>query len=71
MAKKKWIRKAIRRPGALRAAAKRAGALKNGISKSWLRAKAKAKGRIGKQARLAITLGKLPRRGRARARKRR
>ena len=58
---RKWISKAIRRPGALRAAAKRAGALKNGISKTWLRAKAKAPGRLGKQARLAITLGKLPR----------
>lgn len=60
MARKKlWIKGAIKRPGALRAAAKRAGALKNGISKTWLRAKAKAPGRIGRQARLAITLGKL------------
>lgn len=62
--KKKWIAGAIKRPGALRRAAARAGALKNGISKSWLRAKAKAPGRIGRQARLAITLSKLPRRGR-------
>lgn len=60
---RKWIKGAIKRPGALRRAAKRAGALKNGISKSWLRAKAKAKGRIGRQARLAVTLGKLPKRG--------
>jgi len=44
---RKWIKGAIKRPGALRRAAKRAGALKNGISKTWLRAKAKAKGRIG------------------------
>lgn len=62
---KKWIAGAIKRPGALRAAAKRAGALKNGISKTWLRAKAKAPGRIGRQARLAITLSRLPRPGRA------
>jgi len=59
---RKWISKAIRRPGALRAAAKRAGALKNGISKTWLRAKAKAPGRLGKQARLATTLSRLPKR---------
>ena len=69
MARKLWIKGAIRRPGALRRAAKRAGALRNGISKTWLRAKAKAKGRIGKQARLAITLGKFPKRGRARRRR--
>ena len=59
---RKWIQKAIRRPGALRAAAKRAGALRDGISPSWLRAQAKAPGRRGKQARLAITLKGLPRR---------
>ena len=67
MARKKlWIKQAIRRPGALRAAAKRAGALRNGISKTWLRAQAKAPGRRGRQARLAITLGKMPKRGRRR-----
>ena len=59
----KWIAGAIKRPGALRAAAKRAGALKNGISPSWLRGQAKAPGRRGKQARLALTLRKLPKRG--------
>lgn len=69
---KKWIKGAIKRPGALRAAAKRAGALKNGISKAWLKAKTKAPGRLGRQARLAVTLGKLPKRGRkATTRKRR
>lgn len=62
MAKKKWIKKAITRPGALRRAAGRAGALKNGISKAWLRTTAKRPGRIGRQARLAITLGKMRRR---------
>ena len=69
MARKLWIKGAIKRPGALRRAAKRAGALKDGISKTWLRSKAKAKGRIGKQARLAVTLGKLRKRGRARRRR--
>lgn len=59
---KRWIAGAISRPGALRAAAKRAGALRNGISKSWLRAQAKAPGRRGRQARLAITLSKMRRR---------
>jgi len=67
MARKKlWIKTAIKRPGALRAAARRAGALRNGISKTWLRAKAKAPGRIGRQARLAITLGRMRKRGRRR-----
>lgn len=59
---KKWIAGAIKRKGALRSAAKRAGALHNGISKSWLRTQAKAPGRRGKQARLAITLSKMRRR---------
>ena len=58
---KKWISKAISRPGALRAAAKRAGALRDGISPSWLKSQAKAPGRRGKQARLAITLRSLHR----------
>lgn len=64
--KRLWIRGAIKRPGALRAAARKAGALRNGISKPWLRAQAKAPGRRGRQARLAITLGKMPKRGRRR-----
>jgi len=59
---RKWIKAAISRPGALRRAARRAGALKDGISKSWLRTQAKASGRRGRQARLAITLGKMRRR---------
>lgn len=66
MAKRLWIKGAIKRPGALRAKARRAGALRNGISRAWLRAKAKAPGRTGSQARLAITLGRLRRRGRRR-----
>lgn len=69
MAGGRWIQTAIKKPGALRAAAKRAGALKDGISTSWLRAKAKAPGKMGKRARLALTLRKLPKRGRKRSRK--
>jgi len=58
--KKKWIAPAIKRPGALTAAAKRAGALtKRGTIKvAWLRQQAKKKGRRGKQARLALTMRK-------------
>lgn len=59
---RKWIKKAIRRPGALRAKAKKAGALKDGISAKWLVKAAKKKGRTGRQARLAKILKKLPRR---------
>jgi len=62
--KRLWIKGAIKRKGALRAAARRAGALRNGISRTWLRAQAKAPGRRGRQARLAITLGKMKKRGR-------
>jgi len=59
---RKWIKAAIKRPGALRRAAARAGALRDGISHSWLRRQAKAPGRRGRQARLALTLKKLSRR---------
>src|SRR3990170_6212526 len=58
MAKRKkfWIAGAIKKPGALRAKAKAAGALKDGISPSYLAEKAKEAGTTGKQARLARTL---------------
>lgn len=64
--KRRWIQKAIRKPGSLRAAAKRAGALnKDGTIKvSWLRQQAKKSGTMGKRARLALTLRKLRRRKR-------
>ena len=55
----KWIQKAIKRPGAFRAKAKRAG-MSTG---AYARKMRTASGRTGKQARLAITLGKM-RRGR-------
>ena len=59
--KTNWIAGAIKKPGALRAAAKKAGAItKSGkIKLEWLRAWAKKKGKVGKRARLAITLRKL------------
>lgn len=57
MAKKKWIKGAIKRPGALTAKAKRAGM----STQAYARKMRKAKGRTGKQARLSITLKKLPR----------
>lgn len=59
--KKKWIASAISKPGALRAQAKRAGALtsKGTIKKAWLRKQAKKGGKIGRRARLALTLSKM------------
>lgn len=77
MRKKKWIQKAIKRKGALRAKAKRAGALKDGISAEWL-AKRKAtlqkKADVGtlskeelrtlRQINLAQRLKRMPKRGR-------
>ena len=60
MAKEKWIKKAIRRPGALR---KSAGVAKGKkIPSGWLRRAAKAKGKLGQRARLALTLKKLSKR---------
>jgi hypothetical protein len=61
MAEKKWIQKAIKKPGSLTATAKKAGAVtKSGtIKKDWLQAKAKEGGKTGQRARLAITLGKM------------
>lgn len=58
--KKNWIKGAIKRPGALKAAAKRAGALnKDGtIKTSWLNKKTTNK-RLQKQKNLAKTLRKI------------
>jgi len=58
---KKFIQGAIKRPGALTAKAKKAGALTKGgtIKKSFTLKAAKEAGRTGRQARLAITLSKL------------
>jgi len=60
---KAWIQGAIKKPGALKATAKRAGAIKpdGTIKKSWLREKARGKGKTAQRARLALTLGKMKR----------
>ena len=59
--KKKWIKSAIKKPGALRATAKRAGALKKDgtIKKDWLAKQKKKPGKLGQRARLATTLSKM------------
>lgn len=61
-----WVRKVTKSPkfkkGALRATAKRHGALKNGISKGWLKKAAKGKGvspKTAQRARLALTFRKM------------
>lgn len=58
---KTWIQEAIKKPGSLRATAKRAGAIKSDgtIKKTWLKEKAKGSGKTAQRARLAITLGKM------------
>lgn len=60
-AKKKWIKGAIKKPGALKATAKRVGAMKadGTIKKTWLKEQAKKNTITGKRARLALTLGKM------------
>jgi len=61
--KEKWIQEAIKRPGALREKARRAGAItKLGtIDVDWLEEQAEKGGTTGRQARLALTLRKLNR----------
>ena len=61
MKRKNWISGAIKKPGALTATAKRAGALKKDgtIKKSWLKEKAKGNSKTAKRARLALTLSKM------------
>jgi len=66
---RRWIQKAIKHPGALRAYVRRRfgrrGFTKRGTIKvSILRKLAKRKGRIGRRARLALTLRRLSRRRR-------
>jgi hypothetical protein len=60
-----WIKGAIKKPGALRATAKRAGAMKKDgtIKKSWLQQQAKkGNSKTAQRARLALTLGKMKQR---------
>jgi len=60
--KKKWIQEAISKPGALR---RQLGTKKGKkIPKKQLQKAAKAKGKLGKRSRLAITLSKLRKRKR-------
>ena len=62
---KNWIKGAIKKPGALRATAKRAGAMKKDgtIKKSWLQQQAKkGNSKTAQRARLALTLGKMKKR---------
>ena len=62
MPSKNWIKGAVKRPGALRAKAKRAGKItaKGTIDMRWLRAQAKGGGTtLARQARLAQTLRRL------------
>ena len=59
MAKKNWIQKAIKKPGALRKSLK----IKKGqkIPLKKLKAASKKSGKLGKRARLALTLRRLRR----------
>ena len=59
MAKKRWIQKAIKKPGALRKSLK----IKKGqkIPLKKLQAAAKKGGKLGRRARLALTLRRLRR----------
>ena len=62
---KNWIKGAIKKPGALRATAKRAGAMKKDgtIKKSWLQEQAKkGNSKTAQRARLALTLSKMKKR---------
>lgn len=62
MAKQNWIEGAIKKPGSLRAKAKRAGAMTKAdtIDPAWLRSQCKSGNRA---ACLAETLRKMPKRG--------
>ncbi|MEM2619104.1 MAG: hypothetical protein QXW77_03775 [Candidatus Hadarchaeales archaeon] len=67
MRRKYWIQEAIRKPGALRSYVLRKYGKRgftNGIRVSILRRLAKKKGKVGRRARLALTLRRLRRRRR-------
>jgi hypothetical protein len=64
MAKKKWIKNAIKRPGAFKAKAKRAGMTTNAYARHVLRKGSRATTRTKRQASLALTLGKISRKKR-------
>lgn len=60
----KWIQGAIKRPGAFRAKAKRAGMGTNAYARKVTRKGSRASTRTKQQARLALTLSRLRRRRR-------
>ena len=59
----KWIQKAIKEKGSLRAIAAKEGALKDNIEVGWLEDATKRPGKVGKKARMARTLKSLSKRG--------
>jgi hypothetical protein len=59
--KKKWIKGAIKRPGAFRAKAKRAGMSTSAYARKVLKKGSKVSTRTKRQASLAITLSKMRR----------
>ncbi len=60
-AKKKWIKKAIKRPGVFSAKAKRAGMSTSAYARKVLKKGSRASTQTKRQARLAQTLGKMRR----------
>ena len=62
---KNWIGNAIKRPGALRRKARKAGE----STKTYARKHAHSPGRTGKQARLALTLMRVNKRGSRRSKR--
>ena len=67
---KKWIKGAIKRPGAFSAKAKRAHMSTSAYARKVLRKGSKASALTKRQARLAITLGKMRKKKRRRRRRR-
>ena len=59
----KWIQGAIHKPGALKATARREGAMNpdGTIKRTWLHKKAKGNTTTARRARLALTLGDMHR----------
>lgn len=66
--KKKWIKGAIKRPGAFKAKAKRSGKSTQAYARSVLKKGSKASTRTKRQAALALTLSKMRRKRRRKRR---
>ena len=56
---KKWIKKSIKRPGAFKAKAKRAGMSTSAYARHVLRKGSRSSTQTKRQASLALTLGKM------------